>query len=172
MSMNRPTRPTSGLAGFLARLLGGGRKAEQAMAAIKAEIAVPTDGSRVPYRVSCEGTHSGVAEAIELWLFVYCANVLEGPEAEEADPISVFYPQSAPILRLPGGLWHSAISIGPSERESAGKTYDVLLVATPRGATRQITKYNQESSARGKWSGMFNLPHGSVVLDTITVTRD
>ncbi len=169
--MNRP-RPTSGLALFLEKLVSGGRKAELAIAEIKAEISSPTDGSRVPYRVACEGTHSGVADNMELWLVVYCANVLEGTEAEGADPIAVFYPQSSPILRLPGGLWHSAISVGPSQRESAGKTYDILLIATPRGATRQIVKYNQEASARGKWSGMLRLPVGAAVLDTITVTRD
>ena len=152
--------------------MSGGRKAEQAIAEIKAEITLPTDGSLVPHRVACEGTHSGVRDDMELWLIVYVSNVLEGTEAQDAEPIAVFYPQSSPILRLPGGLWHSAISIGPSERESAGKTYDILLIATPRGATRQLTKYNQESSARSKWSGMLSLPRGAAVLDTITVTRN
>lgn len=150
---------SSGITGFLAKLFPWLQREPPDLTQIKAEIVLPTEGSLVPYRIAVEGTHSGVPDNMELWLVLYW------------EEIAIYYPQSAPIMRLPGGAWHSVVSVGPSEAESKGRTYDILLVAATRGASRQFTKYEQEASARGKWSGMLGLPRGSVILDTVTVTR-
>jgi len=149
-----------GLRRFLSRLFPGlERGPAKPPPEIQAGITLPKDGSGVPYRTACEGTHSGIPEGMELWLVTFW------------EEIGVYYPQGNSLIRLPDGKWHSVVSVGQNEKESLGQTYDLLLVATTRGGTRRFVKYGQESSARGRWSGMFNLPRGTVVLDTVTLTR-
>ena len=134
---------------------------------VKATISAPQDGSYVPYRVACEGTHNAVPESFELWLVAHAPQTLE----ETGDVYDVFYPQPAPLLKLPGGRWHGVASMGPDDKELPGGEYDLILVLTTRSATRQITKYAHEAAARGKWSGMLGLPKGSTIMDSVTLTR-
>jgi hypothetical protein len=134
---------------------------------VKAKITLPKDESTVPYRITFEGTHQNIPPNMELWLVAMTEQTMEGTE----ETFNIFYPQGAPLLRLPGGNWHSVMSVGFDERESIGQTYQILLVATRGGATKQLTKYAHESAARGHWSGMLRLPGSATVLDSVTLIR-
>lgn len=161
-------KSSSGLFGWLGKLFSrAGAKPARPAQEMKAEIVLPTDGSVVSYRVAVEGTHSGIPDNTELWLVVFSEGFTIGNYVRPP----IYYPQSSPILRMPGGTWHSVASVGPSEAESRGEKYDILLVAASRMATKQFIKYEQDASARGRWSGMLALPRGTVVLDSVTVTR-
>ena len=165
--MDNPISP-GGIGGMFSRFLEKFMpKAPELGAEVKATITVPQDGGYVPYRVACEGTHHSVPEKMELWLVAHSQQILE----ETGDVYDIFYPQPAPLLKLPGGRWHGVASMGPDAKEHPGGEYDLLLVLTVRSATRQITKYAHEAAARGKWSGMFGLPKGTVIMDSVTLTR-
>lgn len=167
--MQRSTLPESGgimeaISRFLDKLLPKPSKPD---ADVKATIIAPKDEGSVPYRIACEGTHSDIPDNAELWLIVHGQVEME----ETGEAFDVFYPQPSPIMRLPGGTWNSVAAMGPDPHEPPGKVYDLLLVITTRGASRQLLKYAHESAARGKWSGMFSLPRGTTILDSVTLTR-
>lgn len=166
--MERPKAPNplgEWLRRFFARFMPDTTLGED----VKAEITSPIDKSVVPFRIACEGTWSNIPDGADLWLVILAEQLIPGTEDETVD---IMYPQGSALMRLPGGRWNAAVSVGYDEKSSRGQKHELLLVLTRRGATRQLTKYGHESAARGQWSGMLRLPAGTIVMDSVTLIRD
>ena len=167
--MAGPTLPGGGgIGGFFQRLFERFIPKEAEITPdVKVEITVPENDGYAPYRIACEGTFANVPDSLELWLVVHSQQTLD----ETGDVYDIFYPQPAPIMKLPGGRWHAVASLGPDPKELPGKEYNLLIVIANRAANRQLTKYSHEASARGVWNGMFGLPRGVTIMDSVTLER-
>ncbi len=114
----------------------------------------PEDGAQVGREVTMRGTWKNVPADQLIWIVGLGGD-------------NLFYPQDGPVGRQANGEWQSPIIyvVGEDESTSVGSSFNYKVIVIPASAADQFRQL------RSGYDGTSELPPGTVVHDSITVTR-
>jgi len=119
-------------------------------------ITYPSDGASIDTPVELKGTNACVPSGSEAWIFV------KGPD-------ELYHPQRLPILMLPDNRWTAQAWVGLESDH--GVSFEVSVWLVGEAGEISLHQYVNKASTNGNWYGLRKAPKGSIMYDSVEVTR-
>lgn len=128
----------------------------------------PENGASVPHMCPVEG---GLERALSGGHKLrFCVREKMGPEMSGR-----WHPQdyNTRILDKRGIHWAAVVPVGPADAKAVdpNRSYLIEAYACDAQASGDFDSYLADAKATGNWAGLYNLPAGAVLLDSVEVRR-